>query len=122
MARLLPVLILVACVSSRPAAVDQEADVKRASDQFSATRISGDAAAFARQFTDDGIYMVPGVADAAGQTAIEKLAKRQLAPGRLTDFEVHRREIIVDGDTAHELASYSETNRGGEQPMRMDGR
>ncbi|HEU4521161.1 MAG TPA: SgcJ/EcaC family oxidoreductase, partial [Thermoanaerobaculia bacterium] len=125
MSRCLAILIvcaLTSCATVQPAAEHSEAEVREASDQFWATRDRGDASAFTAQFTDDGIFMVPGLADATGRDAILKLAEKRFAAVRPTDFTIHRREIDVAGDSAHELAWFSETIRGPHESTRMSGR
>jgi uncharacterized protein (TIGR02246 family) len=113
---------LTSCATVQPAPEQAQLEVQQASDQFWATRERGDASSFAGQFTEDGILMVPGLADAAGRSAIRELAQKRFASGRTTDFTVHRREIEVVGDSAYELAWYSETDRRQEQSFRMQGR
>jgi uncharacterized protein (TIGR02246 family) len=124
--------LLMRCASVPPAAqprqsetvvapAAKESDIRNASDQFWAARNRGDAAAFAAQFTDDGIFMVPGLSDAAGRTAVQALAEKRFAAARPTDFNVVRREIDVAGDSAYELGWFAETDRRGDQAMRMQG-
>ena len=118
--------ILMICVSLTACATIQpeqaRLDVQRASDQFWAARERGDVSAFVEQFTDDGIFMVPGLKDAAGRTAVRELAQKRFAAAKITDFKVLRREIEVIGDSAHELAWYSEVHRGQGEAMRLEGR
>ena len=113
---------LLSCATVQTAPEQARLAVQQASDQFWATREHGDAAAFAAQFTEDGIFMVPGLEDAVGRSAIEELAKVRFSAVRVSDFKVHRREIEVAGDTAHELGWYSETSRANESAHRMRGR
>jgi uncharacterized protein (TIGR02246 family) len=106
----------------QPSPADARLEVQRASDQFWAARMRGDATAFASQFTEDGSYMVPGLGDAAGRTEILALAQKRFASAT-SEIKVERREIEVSGDTAHELAWYSEVVRPKDDgPMRMFGR
>ncbi|HEY8131700.1 MAG TPA: SgcJ/EcaC family oxidoreductase [Thermoanaerobaculia bacterium] len=113
---------LTACVTVQPATQQTELEVQQASDQFSATRERGDASSFAARFTEDGIFMVPGLSDAAGRSAVRELAQRRFTSGRINDLKIHRREIQVIGDSAYELAWYSETDRRQEQSFRLQGR
>jgi uncharacterized protein (TIGR02246 family) len=115
-------IALMSCATA-PAGTEQaKAAVQQASDQFWATRLRGDAPSFAAQFTDAGMFMVPGLADATGRAAIQELAQLRFAGGKISDFKIDRREIEVSGDSAHEVAWYSETLRGQDQAMRMMGR
>ena len=67
--------------------------------------------------------MVPGFPDVVGRNAIEAAAQQMFASTRITDFQVKRREIKVIGDTAYELAWYSETLRGQDGSSNsIDGR
>jgi uncharacterized protein (TIGR02246 family) len=97
-------------------------EVQQASDRFWTTRARGDAAALAALFTDDGMFMVPGLPDASGRKAVRELLEQRFAGGRTFDLVVHRREIEVTGDSANELAWYSESHQAQGQTMRMDGR
>ena len=113
---------LTACATA-PASTEQtEREVERASDAFQAARQRGDAAAFAAHFTDDGVYMVPGIADAAGRDAIRDLAQKRFAGGRTDEFRILQRDIEVAGDSAWEVASFSEADRRPSQSFRMKGR
>ena len=102
---------LTACVTGQPSTRESERAVEQASDDFFATRQRGDATAFAQRFTEDGIYMVPGVVDASGRNAVQELARKRFAGGATEDFRVHRRETEVVGDSAYELAWFSETSK-----------
>jgi uncharacterized protein (TIGR02246 family) len=113
---------LTACATTPPAAPDVERQVAQASDEFLASRQSGDASSFVSHFTDDGSFMVPGLPDVTGHSAIQALAQKRFAGGRTDDFTVRRREIQVQGDAAHELAWFSEIDRRQEQAFRMEGR
>ena len=113
--------MLTSCVRSQAPEV-AEKEVREASDRFHATRQRGDAAAHAGQFTEEGVLMVPGLADAAGRDAVRGLLEKRFAGARTTDFKVHRREIEVAGDSAYELAWYSEVHAGQDESMRLDGR
>lgn len=94
--------------------------IEETSDRFIAARQSGDASSFAACFTDDGVFMVPGIPDADGRQAVEELAKKRFAEGPSRDFVVHRREIHARGDSANELAWFAETTAAGDH--RMEGR
>ena len=122
---LLPVALAVlsSCTTIQPSADQARAQVEKASEQFWAARASGDAAAFASQFTEDGSFMVPGLLDAAGRAAVRDLAQKRFASSQITDLKIDRREIHVAGDTAHEVAWFSEIMRPkNDSPMRMHGR
>lgn len=115
-------LALISCATSQPATTNAEAEVQQASDAFWAAREREDLAAFTAHFTEAGILMIPGLADTSGRTAIRNLMEERFAGGRTSDFKVTRREIQVVGDTAHELAWYSEIYHGEGDPLRMHGR
>lgn len=114
-------VLFIGCATSS-ALSDQESEraIQEASDRFIAARQSGDASSFAAYFTDDGIFMVPGILDAAGRTAVEELAKKRFAGGPSSEFVIHRREIRAFGDLANELAWFAETSATGDH--RMEGR
>ena len=117
--------LFAACASAPPPAApapQRQGQILKASEGFWDARNRGDAAAFAAQFGDSGIFMVPGLPDATGQTAIRALAEKRFASMQITDFTVDRREIDVMGDTAHEMGWFTETNRGQGEAMRMRGR
>lgn len=116
-------LALLACATSPPpAATETELQVQRASDAFSAARERGDAASFAAMFTDDGIFMVPGLPDAAGREAVLALAQQRFEGDPTEEIKIVRRDIQAAGDTAYELAWYSETDRRPDQSFRLQGR
>lgn len=125
MARSFWILILCVALSgcaSSPVATDSaEAEVAQASDRFWATRDSRDAAALAGQFTETGILMVPGLADAVGRAEVRELLKARLASASTTDFKVHRREIEVVDGSAYELAWFSEISQRGGEALRLEG-
>lgn len=112
---------LTACASAVPPATpaeDVRGLVEVASDRFLAARQGGDANAFASLFTDAGIYMVPGILDAAGRNAVRELAQQMFASGPTRDFKHERREVDVAGDSGYEPGWFSETTR----THRMHGR
>ncbi|HEX7708613.1 MAG TPA: SgcJ/EcaC family oxidoreductase [Thermoanaerobaculia bacterium] len=100
---------LAACATGQPSTQEAQRAVEQASDQFIEARQSGDAASFAALFTEEGIYMVPGLLDATGRTAVRELAEKRFAAGPSKDFKVNRRETDVVGDSAYELTWFSET-------------
>lgn len=116
--------VLAGCASVQPGPDTEriEQEIAQASELLSQARQRGDVTSFVAHFTDDAIYMVPGLADAAGRAAIETLAHKRLAPGRIGEIKTHRRQIDVVGDVAYELAWFSESGPRDEQSMRMDGR
>ena len=109
---------LAGCVTGHSSTRAVARDIEDASTRFIEARQSRDAASFAALFTDDGIYMIPGLADAAGRPAVENLARQKFGGAASTDFVVHRREIDVADDAAHELAWFAETTMS----HRMEGR
>lgn len=127
MVRALPAILvfclLVSCASAGPRTGGAEDEIRQASDRFWAARESGDAAAVASQFTESGILMIPGLADTVGRDEILRLLERRFASVHTRGFEVERREIEIAGDTAWELAWFSEISEpeGGEA-MRFKGR
>ena len=113
--------VLTSCATSPSAAPqDAESEVRQASDRFWATRERADAAALADLFTEEGILMVPGLPDAVGRNEVRDLLQQRFARARTTEFKVHRREIEVLGDSAYELAWFSEVSRV-QEPTRMEG-
>jgi len=122
-----PVVILVsmallACATAPPTATETELQIQRASDAFSAARDRGDAAALAAMFTDDGIFMVPGLPDADGREAVLALAQQRFEGDPIEEIKILRRDIQAAGDTAYELAWFSETSRRPDQAFRYKGR
>lgn len=115
-------IALAACASAPPPAETATAEIREASDRFWAARERGDAPAFADQFTEDGILMIPGMSDAVGRDAIRDLSQRRFASVKTAGFKVHRREIDVAGDAAYEVAWYSETSTSSGESYRMEGR
>jgi uncharacterized protein (TIGR02246 family) len=99
-----------------------EAAVRQASDRFWSARDQRDAASLAAQFTENGILMVPGLADAVGRSAIRDLLQLRLNAFRIKDFAAERREITVAGDTAYELAWFGETHVTMDGSTRVEGR
>src|SRR5688572_18295331 len=88
-------LLLTSCATSQHAAETAEIEIRQASDRFWATRERRDAAALAAQFTETASFMVPGLRDATGRTAILELLQKRFAGLRTTDFKVQRREIEI---------------------------
>ena len=99
-----------------------EQNITQASAAFFESRQRADTASFVGHFTDDGAFMVPGVADAVGRNAIQELAQKRFAGGPTEDFKVHRREIRFAKDHAYELGWFTETDRRSGQAYRMEGR
>lgn len=113
-------MVLTACATVHPPAETEEAEVQRASDQVWAAHERGDAPGLAALVTEDAILMVPGFPDVVGRSAIQEAAQQMFASTQIADFRVHRREIEVVGDSAYELAWYSETLRaqnGSSRPV-----
>lgn len=115
-------IALVACATAQPAGDAAEAEIRQASERFWGARERGDASAFAAQFTEDGILMIPGMNDSVGRDAIRELSQRRFANVKTSGFKVHRREIDVAGDAAYEVAWYSETSTSSGESYRMEGR
>ena len=113
--------VLTGCATTRSSTQQTAHEVEEASERFFEARQRGDASDFAASFTEDGIFMVPGLLDAAGRSAVRELAQKRFAGGPTTDFVIHRREIEVVDNSAYELAWFSETT--SRQPThRMEGR
>jgi ketosteroid isomerase-like protein len=53
---------------------------------------------------------------------VRRLAEQHCAGGRTEDVRIERREIQVAGDSAYELAWYSESSRRQEEAFRMQAR
>jgi uncharacterized protein (TIGR02246 family) len=118
---LLVCVVVTACATSPRASENTRIEVEQASDRFWAERDRADAAGFAAQFTEEGMLMISGLADAEGREAIRELMQKRFASTRITDFKVLRREIDVAGDAVWELGWFSEIVRS-DNPMRMSGR
>lgn len=120
------VWILIVCsVLTYPAfghepAETADAKIRKSSDRFWASR--GDPAALAAQLTATVILMVPGLPDAVGPEEVGDLLHQRFTTLRPTDWKVHKRELDVAGDTAYELAVYSEKQVAQGEAMRLDGR
>lgn len=99
-----------------------EAAVRQASERFWRTRDQKDASLIAAQFTENGILMVPGVADAVGRDAIRDLLQARLNAVSTKDFKAGRAEITIAGDLAYELASFGETLVTMDGSTRTEGR
>lgn len=114
-------LVFIGCATTTDVRdQDTEQTIQQASDQFIEARQRGDASSFAAYFTDDGVFMVPGLSDASGRSAVQELARKRFAGGPSREFVIHRREIRALGDLAHELAWFAETTATGDH--RMEGR
>lgn len=100
---------------------DPVMEVQRASDALAAARQSGDAEAFVALFTDDGVYMMPGLPDAAGRAAVRTLATKRFEGSKAEDIKILKRDVRVTEDMAYELAWFSEISRR-DQAMRLQGR
>lgn len=118
--------LLTACVTAPPAVPARQAETERevqaASDRFWSAREREDDAAIRTQLTEGAILMIPGLPDADGRDAVVELLQRRFESSTTSGFEVHRREIDLFGDTAYELAWYSETIRSQGESTRMHGR
>ena len=66
--------------------------------------------------------MIPGLPDAAGRDAVTSLLKQRFGSSRTRDFKAHRREIEVTGESAYELAGYSEVHEAQGEANHLDGR
>ena len=120
---LLVSLVLTSCATTRPAPEAAELEVQQASDRFWAARQSEDVPGVTALFTEDGILMIPGLPDAVGRAAIGELFQERFAAGRTDNFKVHKREIEVVGDTAYELAWFSDdAHHDRADSYRMEGR
>ena len=120
---LLVSLVLTSCATTQPAPEAAELEVQQASDRFWAARQSEDIPALTEHLTEDAILMIPGLPDAEGRAAIGELLQKRFATGRTANFKVFRREIQVVGDTAYELAWFSDdTHHEQADSFRMEGR
>lgn len=72
----------------------------------------GDAAASADVYTEDAVYMVPGITPVRGRSAIEAVTARDIASGlkitRLTAFHAE-----ASGDLGYALETYSSSAGDG---------
>lgn len=113
--------ILPSCATSHATPEAARAEVEQASDRFWDARQREDLSAFVEQFTEDGVLMIPGATDFVGRSAIRTIMEKRFAAARTRNFQIERREIDIIGDTAYELAWYSEVHEQGDA-MRMKGR
>jgi uncharacterized protein (TIGR02246 family) len=120
--RLLVCVVVSAGLTAEVPSRNPELEVQQASEALGAARQRRDAAAFAAFFTHDGVFMIPGLPDAAGRDAVRTLAEKHFGGARVEDLKIREREIRVSEDYAYELAWYSETSRGEEQSFRLEGR
>ena len=114
--------LLTSCATAPVPTDTAEVEVRQASDEFWTTRGRGDASALAATFTETAIYGIPGLPDAEGRSAIRALLQKRFESFRITDVQVHRREIDVIGDSAYELGWFSEIHDNETDVTRLDGR
>jgi uncharacterized protein (TIGR02246 family) len=118
-------LFVAAAVHAQPqAAVDKvKAEIVAARDAFWAAHGRSDAKALAGLLTEDARLLAPGMEDIRGRAAIEAGAVQMFQALSVEDFRIESSEITVHGDSAYELATYSETLRPrGGQPAPARGR
>lgn len=87
-------------------------DVADLEARFLAAYQRGDAAASAALYTEDAVYLVPGLAPVHGRSAIESVNARDIASGlkitRLTAFHAE-----ASGDLGYALEIYSSSAGDG---------
>jgi uncharacterized protein (TIGR02246 family) len=80
--------------------------------RFLAAYQRGDAAASAEVYTEDAVYLVPGMAPVHGRSAIEAASARDIASGlKITRLTAFRTE--ASGDLGYALETYSSSAGDG---------
>ena len=106
-------LLLVACVagcSAEPVPeVDPRPEIDAARDAFWDAHEQGDADALASAVTADALLWGPGMDEVRGRDAIRAAGEGMFAAMSISDFEIESSELSVHGNSAYELATYSET-------------
>jgi ketosteroid isomerase-like protein len=99
---------LVACQSApKPGLTDADrAAIGRLREAVSKTAVSGDAAATAALYTENGIELPPNAPAARGRTAIQTAAA---ARGKLSSFTLTPQDTWGVGDFAYERGTYNLT-------------
>ena len=109
---------LLALAGCQKAAVDTTADadaIKAMVSEWNAAYNSGDAAAIAAKYADDGVVMPPGVQKAAGRDAIRELIASEIAKAQAAGvmLDIDQGEASVSGDTAWHAGSYVVNDASG---------
>jgi uncharacterized protein (TIGR02246 family) len=116
-------LIALVTVSSeaQASAEKAKAEIAAVRDAFWAAHGKADAKALASLVTEDARLLAPGMEDVRGRQAIEAGAAQMFQALAVEGFTIESSEITVHGDSAYELATYSETLRprgGSPSPAR----
>lgn len=102
---------------------DPRVNIDAAQAAFWEAHEQGDAEALAALVTDDALLWAPGMDEVGGREAIHAAAEGMFAAMSISDFDIESRELVVHGDTAYELATYSETlTYKGAAPSAVRGR
>ena len=115
-------MIFVTVAAEAQTSVDKsKTEIATARDAFWAAHGKGDAKALASLLTEDARLLAPGMEEVRGRQAIEAGAAQMFQALAVEGFTIESSEITVHGDSAYELATYSETLRpraGSPSPAR----
>jgi uncharacterized protein (TIGR02246 family) len=114
---LIGALALAGCAAEGPppaeppdTRADDEAAIRAAIEDWSASAQAKDAAKFASFYTEDGILMLEQMANLQGPTAIEEAhAAMMRDPSFDLSFAADHVEVARSGDLAYETGSYTMT-------------
>lgn len=103
------------------------AEVKTAVSEGNAAYIraneKGDAAMFAKLFTDDGMIVHPNVEPIRGKEHIKAEVARIMSKSKFTDWELNSLTFSVSGNQAYELIQYGFTlHPEGKNPIALSGK
>lgn len=105
-------LSLFACTPEQPAAEDFTAAVTVANDRFMESFASGDGAAVAQLYTEDGKLLPPGSDAVNGRPAIAEFWQNVMESGVAT-VSLMIDEVNGAGDWAYELSRYAMYDSAG---------
>lgn len=120
------VITLVFCgsaVSAAPASGDTRLDraIEKANSEWAAAMKTGDAAACAAPYHDDGIFVGFDGTCTKGRSEIEKMYRLRFASrGLAASTKIDSKELVVDGDLAYE-SGYAEIGWPKEGKVSVSG-
>ncbi|UCG87871.1 MAG: SgcJ/EcaC family oxidoreductase [Gemmatimonadota bacterium] len=103
---LLTGLFLIACTSQQPVTEDFTGAISAANDRFMETFASGDGAALAELYTEDGRLLPPGNEPVSGQEAIGEFWQAVI-DGGVAQVRLMIDEVNGAGDWVYELSRYA---------------
>lgn len=121
---LLSCTVVVACAGptpeqAAPAASEDPAVVRQAIEAANARQmdavLKGDAQAASANYTEDAIFMYPGVPAARGKAAATELFNGMIQEATFSDMKIQTMDVVVSGDLAVEHGAYrwTVTPKGG---------